>query len=209
MSLCRTGNEHDKITVSEEKTVQREREKEKKEMEEEQRMEEREIEPEAEQVGPAVQTVEEDKEITEKSGETSTDSAEPTFQGDKEKEEEVEDGVEVGPAVEGDREKEAEVSHVEIVKEIKESIAGPVEVVTTELVGPAYQGLEAVAEREVAELDSEKVVEVTAAETLEKPLEEQAALVIEPCFVLLNLLDLFIMFFLVVLDLIKLMVLKT
>jgi hypothetical protein len=177
VSLCRTGNGHEEIIASEEYIAQRETEKEQKEMEEEQRVEEREIEPEAEQVGPAVQTLEEDKEINEKSGETGTESAEPTSQGEKEKEEEVEDEAAVGPALEDDGEKEAEVSHVEIVEEIKESIAGPIEVVTTELVGPASQGLEAVAEREVAELDSGKVVEVTAAETLEKLPEEQAAMV--------------------------------
>lgn len=177
VSFCRTGNGRDDSIASEEEIAQRETEKEKKEMEEEQRVEEREIKPESEQVGPAVQTEEEDKEIAEKSGEPGTDSAEPSSQDEKEKEEEVKDEAAVGPAVEGNVEKEAEVSHVEIVEEIKENIAEPIEVVTTVLEGPTSEGLEAVVEREVAELDTEKVVEVTAAETLEKPPEEQPAVV--------------------------------
>lgn len=183
MSLCRTGNGRDEIIASEEEITERETEKEKKKMEEEKHVEEREIEPEAEQVGTAVQTEEEDKEITAKLGETSTESAELTSKGEtetetekeKEKEEEVDDEDVAGPAVEGDGEKVAEVSQVEIVEEIKESIAGPIEVVTTELVGPTCQGLEAVVEREVPELETGKVVEVTYPENPEKPPEEQAA----------------------------------
>ncbi|XP_078164421.1 uncharacterized protein LOC144559278 [Carex rostrata] len=167
------GNGRDEIIASEEEIAKRETEKEKKKMEEEKHVEEREIEPVSEQVGPVVETEEEDTQITAKLGETSTESADLTSKGEKEKEVEDEDAV--GPAVEEDEEKEAEVSQVEIVEEIKESIAGPIEVVNTELVAPTCQGLEAVVEREVAELETGKVVEVTSPENPEKPPEEQAA----------------------------------
>lgn len=192
VSLCRTGNGRDEIIASEEEIAKLETEKEKKKMEEEKRVEEREIEPESEQVGPAVETEEEDKQITAKLGETSTGSADLTSKGEKEKE--VEDVV--GPAVEEDEEKEAEVSQVEIVEEIKESIAGPIEVVNTELVAPTCQGLEAVVEREVVELEKGKVVEVTSPENPEKPPEEQAAEV-KSLFCLFNS-KLFIILFVVV-----------
>ncbi|KAF3326667.1 hypothetical protein FCM35_KLT08297 [Carex littledalei] len=167
------GNGRDEIIASEEEIAKRETEKENKKMEEEKHVEEREIEPDLEQVGPAVETEEEDKQITAKLGETSTESADLTSKGEteKEKEKEVEDEDAAGPAVEEDEEKEAEVSQVEIVEEIKESIAGPIGVVNTELVGPTCQGLEAVVEREVAELETGKVVEVTSPENP----EEQAA----------------------------------
>lgn len=130
-------------------------------MEEDKRAEERETEPETDQVGPAVQTQEEDKEIPAESAETVTELTEATPTLQEEKGKEKEDEGTVGPAVQGDEEKEAEVSDVEIVEEKKENIAGPIEVLTTELVGPAGEGLEAVVAREVVEVESGKPVEVT------------------------------------------------